>query len=145
MENLNSNNDTRCKVTFMNPLLKIDIFGYTHQQTMQLLNTIITVDNSRSENPTRPTFSTDFEIASAEESVDFKVEEEQRRSSEGTGYSTPEGRGGEGIGVLTDEGSPLPFSSVTRDRTPEEFTGEDSHGEGGNYVTSIDEDAKDNG
>jgi len=103
----------------MNPLLKIDIFGYTHQQTMQLLNTIITVDNSRSENPTRPTFSTDFEITSAEESVDFKVEEEQRRSSEGTGYSTPEGRGGEGIGGLTDEGSPLPFSSVTRDRTPE--------------------------
>lgn len=142
MENLN-NNDTRCKVTFMNPLLKIDIYGYTHQQTMQLLNTIITVDNSRSENPARPTFSTDFEIK--ESSVDFKVEEEQQRVTEGTGYSTPEGRG-EGLGVLMDEGNPLPFSSVDLNRSTEEFTGEDTHGEGGNFVTSIDnEDNKDNG
>ena len=138
MENLNNN--TRCKVTFMNPLLKIDIYGYTHQQTMQLLNTIIQVDDSRSENPTRPTFSTDFEIASAEESssVEFKVEEEQQRVTEGTGYSTPEGRSDEGLGVLTDEGSPLPFSSVDLNRSTEEFSGEDNHGEGGNYVTSID-------
>ena len=121
----------------MNPLLKIDIFGYTHQQTMQLLNTIITVDNSRSQNPSRETFSkSDFEITN---SSDFKVEEEQRRSSEGTGYSTPEGRGGEGLGVLTDEGNPLPMSTTT-DRTPEIYTGEDVHGQGGNFVTSGNED-----
>jgi len=119
MENLNSN-DTRCKVTFMNPLLKIDIFGYTHQQTMQLLNTIITVDNSRSQNPSRETFSkSDFDITAVGE------DEEARRSSEG-------------LGALIDEGNPLPMSttSLSQDRTPGIYSGEDVHGEGGNFVTS---------
>ncbi len=116
MENLNNSNDTRCKVTFMNPLLKIDIYGYTHQQTMQLLNTIITVDNSRSENSSRETFSkSDFKISPV------KNKEQVTEKN-----------------VLVDEGDPLPLStvSVSQDRTHEKFTGEDIHGQGGNFVTS---------
>ena len=109
MENLNNSNDTRCKVTFMNPLLKIDIYGYTHQQTMQLLNTIVTVDNSRSENPSRETF----------DKSDFKISPVKNEEP------------------ITKE-NPLPLStvSVSQDRTHEKFTGEDIHGQGGNFVTS---------
>jgi len=115
MENLNNSNDTRCKVTFMNPLLKIDIYGYTHQQTMQLLNTIITVDNSRSQDPSRETFG----------KSDFKI------SPVGNEEPTTEKN------VLVDEGNPLPLSTVVKDRTPEKFTGEDTHGEGGLFKDSF--------
>ena len=45
MENLNSN--SRIKVKFMNPLLEIDIFGYSVEDTKRFFNTIIRIDKER--------------------------------------------------------------------------------------------------
>ena len=44
MENLNS---SRIKVKFMNPLLEIDIFGYSVEDTKRFFNTIIRIDKER--------------------------------------------------------------------------------------------------
>ena len=124
MENLNS---SRIKVKFMNPLLEIDIFGYSVEDTKRFFNTIIRIDKERN-------------------NIERKVTEEMKLT-DSAGMSE--------LGVLVDEGSPLPISSVVKpqktttfqvdaegnpipavvskeeERTPEAHIGEDTHGEGG--------------
>ena len=124
MENLNSNMG-RIKVKFMNPLLEIDIYGYSVEDTKRFFNTILRIDRERN---------------GLERNIsDFTITD----SSGGTGYSTAAGRGGgmELHDPLVDEGKPLPFSSVERDRTQ----GEDTHGEGGLFVSSLEDKDEDNG
>lgn len=111
MENLNSNMG-RIKVKFMNPLLEIDIFGYSVEDTKKFFDTIIRIDEERN---------------NLERKIDLTLSD----SAGGTGYSTV--RGGGLYDPLVDEGKPLPFSSVESDRT----RGEDTHGEGGNFVSSL--------
>ena len=98
MENLNNN---RIKVKFMNPLLEIDIFGYSVEDTKRFFNTIIRIDKERN-------------------NIERKVTEELKLT-DSAGMSE--------LGVLVDEGKPLPFSSV-EDRT------QDHHKEGGLFETS---------
>jgi len=102
MENLNNN---RIKVKFMNPLLEIELYGYSVEDTKRFFNTIIRIDKERN-------------------NIERKVTEELKLT-DSAGMSE--------LGVLVDEGSPLPISSVveSEDRTHEKFTGEDIHGEGG--------------
>ena len=124
MENLNS---SRIKVKFMNPLLEIDIFGYSVEDTKRFFNTILRIDRERN----------GLERNISDETLNFTITD----SSGGTGYSTAAGRGGgmELHDPLVDEGQPLPFSSVESDRTH----GEDTHGEGGLFVSSLEDE--DNG
>ena len=110
MENLNS---SRIKVKFMNPLLEIDIFGYSVEDTKRFFNTILRIDKERND------------IERNKDTLSFNIAD----SAGGTGYSTAAGRGGSFYDPLIDEGKPLPFSSVS-DRT------QDTHGEGGLFVES---------
>ena len=120
MENLNS---SRIKVKFMNPLLEIDIFGYSVEDTKRFFNTIIRIDKERN-------------------NIERKVTEEMKLT-DSAGMSE--------LGVLVDEGSPLPISSVVKpqkattfqvdaegnpipavvSKEEETHIGEDTHGEGG--------------
>ena len=122
MENLNSNMG-RIKVKFMNPLLEIDIYGYSVEDTKRFFNTILRIDRERN----------GLERNISDETLNFTITD----SSGGTGYSTAAGR----YDPLVDEGKPLPFSSVERDRTQ----GEDTHGEGGLFVSSLEDKDEDNG
>ena len=119
MENLNSN--SRIKVKFMNPLLEIDIYGYSVEDTKRFFNTILRIDKERNdiERNITPKDTLSFSIAD---------------SAGGTGYSTV--RGGGLHDPLIDEGRPLPFSSVESDRTQ----GEDTHGEGGLFISSLEDE-----
>ena len=125
MENLNS---SRIRVKFMNPLLEIDIYGYSVEDTKRFFNTILRIDKERNdiERNITPKDTLSFSIAD---------------SAGGTGYSTAAGRGGSFYDPLVDEGQPLPFSSVESDRTH----GEDTHGEGGLFISSLEDKDEDNG
>jgi len=99
MENLNNN---RIKVKFMNPLLEIELYGYSVEDTKRFFNTILRIDKERN-------------------NIERKNTEELKLTDSA------------GFDPLIDEGSPLPFSSVERDRTPDPA---DVHGEGGLFEAS---------
>jgi len=90
----------------MNPLLEIDIFGYSVEDTKRFFNTILRIDKERN----------NIERKVTEDTLELKL-------TDSAG----------GIDPLIDEGSPLPFSSVERDRTPDPA---DVHGEGGLFEAS---------
>ena len=103
MENLKSN---RIKVKFMNPLLEIDIFGYSVEDTKRFFNTILRIDKERN----------NIERKNTEDTLELKLTDSA------------------GFDPLVDEGKPLPFSSVENDN--DRTLGKDVHGEGGLFEAS---------
>ena len=104
MENLNNN---RIKVKFMNPLLEIELYGYSVEDTKRFFNTIIRIDKERNNIERKNTEDVALEMKLTDST---------------------------GIDPLIDEGSPLPFSSVENDN--DRTLGKDVHGEGGLFEAS---------